>query len=249
MLEQSTILDVNFCPIVELRQYTLRPGMRDILIELFDREFVETQEALGMCIIGQFRDLDNPDRFIWLRGFPDMARRARALQAFYSGPVWKAHREAANATMFDTDNVLLLRPARANSAFQLDSTLRPAPTMSNSSEGFVVPTIYYLNAPVGVAFVDFFERELKPALTEVGAPMLAYFVTENSANTFPALPVREGEHVFVWFSAFANSAKYEDFATAFAQRADLAGELNSYLKRSPQVLKLSATARSRLRGM
>jgi len=63
------------------------------------------------------------------------------------------------------------------------------------------------------------------------------------------LPVREGEHVFVWFSAFANSAKYEDFATAFAQRADLAGELNSYLKRSPQVLKLSATTRSRLRGM
>ena len=249
MLEQSTILDVNCCPIVELRQYTLRPGMRDILIELFDREFVETQEALGMCIIGQFRDLDNPDRFIWLRGFPDMARRARALQAFYSGPVWKAHREAANATMIDSDNVLLLHPARANSGFQLDTSIRPAAGMSNSSEGLVIATIYYFNAPVSATFVDFFERELTPALTEVGAPILAYFVTENSANTFPALPVREGEHVFVWFSAFANSAKYEDFATAFAQRADLAGELNSYLKRSPQVLKLSATTRSRLRGM
>src|SRR5438270_8412423 len=98
MLEQSTILDVNCCPIVELRQYTLRPGMRDVLIELFDREFIETQEALEMCIIGQLRDLDNPDRFIWLRGFPDMASRARALQTFYGGPVGKADREAANAT-------------------------------------------------------------------------------------------------------------------------------------------------------
>ena len=66
--------------------------MRDTLIHLFDREFVESQEALGMHIIGQFRDLDNPDRFVWLRGFPDMARRAEALQAFYGGPVWKAPR-------------------------------------------------------------------------------------------------------------------------------------------------------------
>src|SRR5438105_1362157 len=106
MLEQATILDVNFCPIVELRQYTLRPGTRDTLIELFDREFVESQEASGMRIIGQFRDLDNPDRFVWLRGFPDMATRAQVLQAFYGGPVWKAHRDIANATMIDSDNVL-----------------------------------------------------------------------------------------------------------------------------------------------
>ena len=49
-------------PVVELRQYTLRPGQRDVLIDLFDREFVESQEATGMAIVGQFRDLDDPDR-------------------------------------------------------------------------------------------------------------------------------------------------------------------------------------------
>ncbi len=65
------------CPIVELRQYTLHPGRRDALIDLFDREFVESQEALGMKIIGQFRDLDNPNRFVWLRGFRDMPSRAK----------------------------------------------------------------------------------------------------------------------------------------------------------------------------
>ncbi|MDX8463676.1 NIPSNAP family protein, partial [Mesorhizobium sp. VK2D] len=31
-------------PIVELRQYTLRPGQRETLIALFDREFIESQE-------------------------------------------------------------------------------------------------------------------------------------------------------------------------------------------------------------
>ncbi|MGH2474717.1 MAG: NIPSNAP family protein, partial [Candidatus Limnocylindrales bacterium] len=78
---------VGCCPVVELRQYTLHAGQRDVLVELFDREFVESQEAVGMELIGQFRDLDRPDRFVWLRGFPDMERRRRALEAFYGGPV------------------------------------------------------------------------------------------------------------------------------------------------------------------
>src|SRR5215472_3645099 len=98
-------------PVVELRQYTLHPGQRDVLINLFDREFVETQEAVGMPILGQFRDLANPDRFVWLRGFHDMPQRAFALNEFYSGPAWKANSSEANATMVDVDNVLLLRPA------------------------------------------------------------------------------------------------------------------------------------------
>ena len=52
------------------------PGQRDVLIELFDWEFIETQEAVGMKVIGQFRDLDDPDRFVWLRGYQDMPSRA-----------------------------------------------------------------------------------------------------------------------------------------------------------------------------
>src|SRR5687767_8379878 len=91
------------CPIVELRLYTLHPGSREVLIELFDREFVESQEAVGMKIIGQFRDLSDPNRFIWLRGFRDMTTRAQALTSFYTGPVWKTHRDVANATMIDSD--------------------------------------------------------------------------------------------------------------------------------------------------
>jgi len=84
-------------PVVELRQYTVHAGMRDVLIDLFDREFVESQEATGMTVISQFRMLDDPSRFVWLRGFSSMSARARALEAFYEAPVWQRHREAANA--------------------------------------------------------------------------------------------------------------------------------------------------------
>ena len=50
--------------VIELRQYTLRPNKRDALIDLFDRELVEPQEAVGMTVLGQFRDLDHPDLFL-----------------------------------------------------------------------------------------------------------------------------------------------------------------------------------------
>jgi hypothetical protein len=39
-----------------------------------------------------------------------MRTRKRALETFYSGPDWRAHASAANATMIDVDNELLLRP-------------------------------------------------------------------------------------------------------------------------------------------
>ena len=238
------------CPIIELRQYTLHPGKRHVLIDLFDREFIEPQEALGMKIIGQFRDVDNRNRFVWLRGFRDMASRAQALQDFYGGPVWKAHREAANATMVDSDNVLLLRPASPASGFSLENKERSRTGANEARKELVVATIYYFDAAVSAGFVNFFEQTFKPAVTDTGASILAYFVTEDSENTFPALPVREGENVFVWFARFNDQTAYELHAAALARsprwREEISEELARRLKRAPEVLKLSPTARSLL---
>src|SRR5690242_12212569 len=166
-------------PVVELRQYTLRPGQRDVLIDLFDRELVESQEAAGMAVVGQFRDLDDPDRFVWIRGFASMPSRARALASFYGGPVWKAHSARANATMIDSDNVLLLRPVTARSGF-------PAPVASRLPAGRAVAgtarilvTIYYRDRPFDQAFADFFDRQARPALAMAGATLLACLQTEQ----------------------------------------------------------------------
>lgn len=236
---------------VELRQYTLFPGKRDVLIDLFEQEFVESQEAAGIRIIGQFRDLDNPNRFVWLRGFQDMNARAQALGAFYDGPVWKAHREAANATMADSDNVLLLRPAGPESGFLIQSGNRPPPGANATSPGLVTATIYYFDAPMNDDFLVFFERRMKPALIDAGVPILAYFVTEGSANTFPRLPVRQGENVFIWFSRFQDQTTYERHLAVLgrSRRWRAASEALAHrLKGSPEILRLAPTARSQLHG-
>lgn len=225
-------------PIVELRQYALHPGKRDVLIELFDRALIESQEELGMTVIGQFRDVDDPDRFVWLRGFPDMTTRAESLQAFYGGPVWKANRDAANATMIDSDNVLLLRPACIGSGFSTDLEPRPPRGAVGSGPGRVVAAICSLRTGAESAIVEHFNRKVMPALVDQGGAVLARLVTEPSVNTFPALPVRANESMFVWFAGFGDDP--DDFDPSDDDPPGVTGP--------PQVLRLVPTARSRLDG-
>jgi len=151
------------CSVVELRRYRLHPGRRDELIALFDREFVESQEAVGVRVIGQFRDPGAPDDFVWLRGFADMTARKAALAAFYGGPVWHTHRSAANATMISSDDVLLLRPA-GGTTWSPPAGERPPATADGDGAGAVLVTIW----PLGTA-----------APGDLGTPLVT-LVTEPS---------------------------------------------------------------------
>lgn len=242
----------TYSPIVELRMYTLHAGRRHELIELFEREFIETQEAVGIQVIGQFYDLDDPDQFVWLRGFNDMSARQASLEAFYGGPVWKKHRDAANATMIDSDNVLLLRPVHPASGFSFNHGNRPGRNSRIAQDGFVAATIYYLSKPATSEFIHYFENTIQPELCASGASVLAYFVTEDSPNTFPRLPVREGEHVFVWFAGFPNPNAYKDHLTQLRESKTWNQEVAEFLEKDlqgkPEVLRLSPTPRSRLTG-
>ncbi|HLO27699.1 MAG TPA: NIPSNAP family protein [Anaerolineales bacterium] len=241
-----------YSPILELRRYTLHTGRRDELIELFEREFVETQEAVGIQLIGQFYDLDDPDQFVWLRGFNDMAARAQSLHAFYSGPVWKAHRVAANATMLDSDNVLLLRPVHPTSGFSLKNRQRPARDSRATQDGFLAVTIYWFNQPPTSEFINYFEHTIHPELMEADAALLAYFVTEDSPNTFPALPVRQDGHTFVWFAGFQDDGAYESYLSRLEGsklwKSEIAKFLKKHLRGKPEILRLAPTPRSRLTG-
>jgi len=243
-------------PVVELRQYTLRPGQRDVLIDLFDREFVESQEADGMAIVGQFRDLDDPDRFTWIRGFASMPGRARALASFYGGPTWKAHSAQANATMIDSDNVLLLRPATARSGFPPPAAARPPRRQAAAGHAPAAPsrvlvTLYYRDRPFDQAFADFFDRQARPVLIGTGATPLACLQTEHAENTFPALPVRTGENVFAWFALFPDPARLDDHLRQIERSADwrdrVLPALSVLITGVPQQLRLAPTARSQLR--
>jgi hypothetical protein len=179
-----------------------------------------------------------------MRGFPSMVERKRMLAAFYEGPVWKAHREAANATMLDSDNVLLLRPERSPAA---ESTAGDAALQRHS---LLVANIHYVTSQTIDAFAEFFEQTIRPRVAATGARIMTAFQSENAPNTFQKLPVREGETVFVWLAAFPNMHRYWQHLSALRAGPDwrehAPENLLHQFARKPEVLLLAPTPHAQL---
>ena len=82
---------------------------------------------------------------------------------------------------------------------------------------------------------DRFRQTAVPALRQAGAISISALVTGTAANTFPQLPVREGEPVLVWLAAFTDPEAVDAARPLFPEQ-------------SIQRLRLEPTARSRLHG-
>ncbi|MEQ1518080.1 MAG: NIPSNAP family protein, partial [Usitatibacteraceae bacterium] len=202
-------------PVLELRIYQLKPEHRDNLITLFESKFIESQEMLGARIVGTFRVPEQPDRFVWLRTFASMQSRAVSLQAFYTSDTWRANSRAANETMISVDDVYLLRST--GKRLNLPSN-RPSLGVTRDSPTAISVELFPLSA---VAEVELCVRS--------DPTVLATYVTEESPNNFPALPVREDRVVVV-------------------MRRDITGS-SRLLCGAPslRLLRLAPTARSLLR--
>jgi hypothetical protein len=230
------------CRVLELRQYDMQPGGRDVLVGMFEDVFQDAQDAMGMTIAGTFRDEARPDRFVWLRGFTDVESRGRQLDAFYTGPVWKQHRDRARATMLDASNVLLLRPAGEGTGLALP------PGAPEGEPRVIVATVHSFPGPVPADFPAWFHRAAVPLLAQSGAAVVGQFVTETAPNSYPRLAIREGENVFVWFAAHADLAAASRPLEAIAGwDARVAPRLREVTKGAADRIVLRPTRRSRLR--
>lgn len=165
MTHRETHMDSD--SIFELRDYTLHQGRREALIALFEERFIAPQNELGANVRAIFRDIDRPDQFVWLRSFANIEARNAALTGFYGGPVWTKYRDAANATMIDSDDVHLLRPVGPvlGAEARFDAALVVVEVYP------VVPDVQFAMAVAG--------------LTDLAAA----FVSAAVQNDFPRLPV------------------------------------------------------------
>ncbi len=220
--------------LIELRQYTLKAGRRDALIELFHTRFIEPQAQAGAPVLGTFRDLDDPDRFVWLRGFSCMDRRKAALEAFYGGPAWQAHRNAANATIVDSDNVCLLRPRASGRGLEK--------ALGRGRGALLRLSLHDLRGVMPYVFASFFDQAMAPIIRAAGGAVAAELITEEAFNSFPKLPVREDERLFVWAVWFDSAEAEGEFSRGLQARSgwrDAAPEaVLPALMRKPEVLRL-----------
>jgi hypothetical protein len=190
--------------VLELRNYVARPGQRDKFISYFETNFVDSQNALGGYILGQFRVKDADDNFFWIRGFNDMASRSRYLPEFYRGSFWKQHQNDANEMLLNNDNVYLLKPLSPSE----DSP--DAAVNSNefgSKKGLVVIDYYVANTRLK-ELVGFFKSKYLPLLKSNGVSITSW-VSELAENDFPGLPVFQDKNLLVTITPFKDEAEYQ----------------------------------------
>lgn len=93
--------------IVEVRSYRIKPGRRDDFIKFFETRAVPALRAHGMEILGPLLDLENPNKFVWLRSFPSLDARERMRNAFYEGALWKNELEPIAMPLLESYDVIL----------------------------------------------------------------------------------------------------------------------------------------------
>jgi hypothetical protein len=101
------LIRAEIAMIVEVRSYRIKPGRRAEFIEFFEKRSIPALRAHGMKVLGPMLDLENPNKFVWLRLFPSLDAREQMRDAFYGGDLWKNELEAIAMPMLESYDVIL----------------------------------------------------------------------------------------------------------------------------------------------
>lgn len=237
--------------VIELRNYLLEDGKTAAFIRYFEEHFLASQRDEGMHVLGQFEVVDQPNRFVWIRGFDDMPARLRGLSGFYGGAFWQAHRSEANAMMREHHNVHLLRPLGPIDALtgglSLEDRASEPPGTVPPHTGLIVVDLYRTDPEALDRLVDVFER-VQPALVEHGHQILGHFVAELTPNDYPRLPVIQDPALLVVLSAYRDREHYVALHTDSGNLGtDGRGGMQALLRADVATMWLRPTARSVIR--
>jgi hypothetical protein len=100
--------------LVEVRRYRLHPGRRDEFVDWFESTVVPEMERHGMRILGSFVDVEDPDVFVYLRGYRDDDERSRQIEAFYQSPRWLSEMKPHALELESGFEVALVRSTRGS---------------------------------------------------------------------------------------------------------------------------------------
>jgi hypothetical protein len=93
--------------IVEVRSYRIKPGHRDEFIKLFETRAAPALRSYGMKVLGPLLDVENPNKFVFLRSFPTLEARDEMKNAFYGSDLWKNDLEGIAMPLIESYDVIL----------------------------------------------------------------------------------------------------------------------------------------------
>ena len=88
--------------ILELRVYTLRPGLRPALKQRFEQRISPMLERFGIEVVSAGPSLHDEVSFHLIRRFPTLAERDAQLARFYGSQEWIIEHEAEIMEMIET---------------------------------------------------------------------------------------------------------------------------------------------------
>lgn len=232
---------------IEFRRYVTKDGERAHFVKYFDTYFPEALEQLGAMVFGQFTERGHPDSFTWLRGFHDINARPVVNAAFYYGPVWKEHRVKVNAILPDSDNVMLLRPLRAEQGVMVLPAVDPV-TEEHGAQGIVVAQIFAVKKGSEDAFAHRAEATFSAYRIE-GVHPAGVLVTLDVPNNFPQLPIRTDGPFLVWLGVVRDNATLDGRLAPLLTSAEKSLADSGLLRGAPERLVMDPTRRSRLRWL
>lgn len=194
--------------VLELRNYLVKPGRRDEFINLFEKNFVQSQNILGGYILGQYRVKGAENNFLWIRGFPDMPARYKYLNDFYYGsPAWKQHKSEANSMLLNNDNVYLLKPLNLK-----DGPNDAAPSFNTNwfgqQKGVAVIDLYTSNTKRD-KLIEFVKKKYLTILNDSKIEHTSFWTSETTPNDFTGLPVFQDKNLLVQITFYKSESDYK----------------------------------------
>lgn len=89
--------------IVEIRTYRLLPGTRDEDDRLFRETALPLLERFGIEVVGAGPSIGDPDGYVLVRAFDDLADREAREDRFYASPDWREGPREAVIEKIDVD--------------------------------------------------------------------------------------------------------------------------------------------------
>jgi len=209
--------------VIELRNYLVRQGRRDEFINLFEENFVQSQNILGGYILGQYRVKGADDNFFWIRGFKDMTARYKYLNDFYFGSLsWKQHKAEANSMLLNNDNVYLLQPLNLkNSSANAESSFNT--NWFGQEKGIAVVDFCVSNTKRD-KLIEFVKKKYLAILTASKIENISFWISETAPNDFTGLPVFQDKNLLVQITFYKNESEYQ------SKMKDAASKMNDELK-------------------
>jgi hypothetical protein len=147
--------------------------------------------------------------------------------------------------MLDSDDVLLLRPLRAETGVPV----LPAVDVvreRDGAQGVVVAQIFRLAPGAMEPFIARAEVAFE-AYARAGARPAGVLVTLDAPNNFPQLPVRTDGPYVVWLGSFRTVRRSKGDSPSRRQRSPSRWPAPDGCKRKPELVILDPAPRSRLR--